>query len=185
MISRELKDEAHNLQELIPELKDILGPYANPKARTEDVMGLSSLAIRQKKWKYAFRLLTRALNSVFSPIVLVLDDLQWSDLSSLQVIDYLISDMQNPNRIMILGCYRSEEVEAGDTLSKSMATLNERKEKFGFNLTEIKLHSCQLDDVNKIIRSKLSINDENETLELAQLCYKRTLGNPFFVLQFT
>ncbi|CAJ1956545.1 unnamed protein product [Cylindrotheca closterium] len=184
LLSKELEDEVCNLIPLIPELKTVVGPYVGSKRNTGNGMPQGSLESRQKRWKYAFRLLSRALNSVFSPIVLVLDDLQWADVSSLQVIDYLVSDMQNPNRLMIIGCYRSEEVEDGDILSSNIEILKERQQKYGFNLTEMKINSCQLDDVNKIIMKKLSIEDKNETLQLAQICYKRTLGNAFFVLQF-
>ncbi|KAL3927739.1 MAG: hypothetical protein SGBAC_012957, partial [Bacillariaceae sp.] len=124
------------------------------------------------------------LNGAFSPIVLVLDDLQWADVSSLQVIDYLVSDMQNTNQLMIIGCYRAEELlEKGD-LVRRIDFLKEKKSKYSFNITEIELVPCQADHVNKMIMSIMSIDDESETKELADLCYRRTFGNPFFVLQF-
>jgi len=185
ILSNELKNEVQNLLSLIPELKDVIGVQMSPKKGMDDgLKDKGSLKYRQERWKYAFRLLTRALNAVFPTIVVVFDDLQWADVSSLQVIDFLMTDMQNPNRLMIIGCYRSEEVEEGDVLSRSIERMKEREGKFGFNLTEIKLNSCNLDDVNKIIMKRVLIDDEKETLDLAKLCYKRTLGNPFFVLQF-
>ncbi|CAJ1956541.1 unnamed protein product [Cylindrotheca closterium] len=185
LLSKELNGEVQDLLlGLIPELSEIIGLPTNAKKSAVKNISSSSLENRQERWKYSFRLLSRALNSVFSPIVLVLDDLQWADVSSLQVIDYLVSDMQNFNQLMIIGCFRSEEVKEGDALSRNIERLKERERKCGFNLTEITVHSCALKDVNKIMMNKLSIEDENETLGLAKLCYKRTLGNPFFVLQF-
>jgi predicted ATPase len=64
-----------------------------------------------ERFKNAFHTLTRVLCSQFPPMIfMVLDDLQWADVSSsLEVIDFLISDIQNPNPLMIIGSYRSSE----------------------------------------------------------------------------
>eukprot|EP00957_Ditylum_brightwellii_P042795 3240286-Ditylum_brightwellii.AAC.1 len=40
------------------------------------------------------------------------------------------------------------------------------------------------EDVNQAIMSMLSIDDAPRTEGLASICYKRTLGNPFFLLEF-
>eukprot|EP00957_Ditylum_brightwellii_P144985 11042615-Ditylum_brightwellii.AAC.1 len=49
-----------------------------------------------------------------SPLVLCLDDLQWADASSLNTIELLVSDMQNKRSLMIIGCYRTNEMELGN-----------------------------------------------------------------------
>ncbi|KAL3932210.1 MAG: hypothetical protein SGBAC_010954 [Bacillariaceae sp.] len=185
VLATELIGEVQTLLPLIPELKTIVDKHTSKSAsRSTSTIDMGNTENRQERWKYAFRLLSRALNAAFSPMVLMLDDLQWADESSLQVIDYLVSDIQNPNRLMLIGCYRSEEVFDRHILLDSIKTLKEKQAKYAFSVTEIKLHSCELETVNELIMAMMSIENETETHELAKICYKRTLGNPFFVLQF-
>eukprot|EP00957_Ditylum_brightwellii_P045836 3477327-Ditylum_brightwellii.AAC.1 len=40
------------------------------------------------------------------------------------------------------------------------------------------------EDVNRAIMTLLSIDKESQTEGLANICYKKTLGNPFFLLEF-
>ncbi|CAJ1956433.1 unnamed protein product [Cylindrotheca closterium] len=186
MLATELQDEVQTLLPLIPELKAIVDEHTSKAAsRSKVSIQMGNITEHcQERWKHAFRLLSRALNAAFSPIVLMLDDLQWADESSLEVIDYLVSDLQNPNRLMILGCYRSEEVFDRRILLDSISKLKEKQTKYAFKVTEMKLNPCELDHVNKLIMALMTIEDEKQTQDLAKIVYKRTLGNPFFVLQF-
>ncbi|KAL3941790.1 MAG: hypothetical protein SGBAC_003906 [Bacillariaceae sp.] len=136
------------------------------------------------RWKFAFRSLTRVLSSKLSPLVIVLDDLQWADMPSLEMIQHLISDIQNTNPLMIVGCYRSNEVDSYSVVSIKMKDLHGLKGKYGFNITDIELESCQLDDVNEMLMAMMSIDDPSITKDLADLCFKRTMGNPFFLIEF-
>lgn len=170
------------LTNLIPELDGML-----PMARRHS--GLSNpdkydFEVVQKRVKYAFRVLAAELNAEFSPMVMVLDDLQWADVSSLEVIDFLISDMQNPNALMIVGCYRSNEVDEKSMLFNKMQSLVGRKDKFNFHITDIALSSCDVDSVNKMIMGMMSMDEEERTRGLAEICFKRTEGNPFFLIEF-
>ena len=70
--------------------------------------------------KYGFRILTRILTSKVQPLVLCIDDLQWSDEGSLNLIESLISDVQNTNPLLIIGCYRSNEVAEASQLRTTM-----------------------------------------------------------------
>ncbi|CAJ1932398.1 unnamed protein product [Cylindrotheca closterium] len=177
MISNDLRDEVQTLLPLIPELKEII-KYQNARRSTIRDGIRQRQENSQERFKNAFRQLSRALNAAFSPIVLVLDDLQWADMSSLQVIDYLVSDMQNPNRLMVIGCYRSEDV------SRAIEELKTRQLSCPFHVTEIELGNCQVDHVHEMIMSILSTESQSITQDLAAICYRRTVGNPFFVTQF-
>ena len=110
MISADFREELQCLLPLIPELKEIINSHASPTRVSNLDVSDRLVENGAEQMKYASRLLIRALNTVFNPIVLVLDDLQWADTSSLEVIDYLLKDRQNPNQFMIIGRYRSEEV---------------------------------------------------------------------------
>ena len=114
----------------------------------------------------------------------MLDDLQWADISSLDIVDYLISDVQNPHPLMIIGCYRSNEVDENSILFNRIRTLQGKCDSGLLQLTDIKLENCNLDSVNRIIMSMMSIDDEKYTRDLARVCFKRTLGNPYFLIEF-
>eukprot|EP00980_Cylindrotheca_fusiformis_P004976 scaffold1054_cov124-Cylindrotheca_fusiformis.AAC.16 len=173
--------EAETIFRLVPELNDVVSTTNNSSTTLADVTDIEH---GHERVKNAFRALTRAMCSQFSPMVIVLDDVQWADATSLEAIDFLISDRQNENSFMIVGCYRANEIDENSLLFNKLRTLEEKKAKFGFNITEVELVCCQLEDVNKILMAMMSIDDAEETRGLAEICYKRTLGNPFFLMEF-
>jgi predicted ATPase len=178
----ELGSELQLLGKVIPRLENLF-----PANRLPSGSELESFDFEAglERWKFAFRVLTRFLNSQFSLMILVLDDLQWADVSSLAVLEYLISDTQNPHPLMIIGCYRSNEVDESHILSAKILSLSASKMIFDFNITYVELRSLQPADVNKIIMAMLSKDDEEDrTKRLAEICHKRTLGNPFFLIEF-
>ncbi|CAJ1958992.1 unnamed protein product [Cylindrotheca closterium] len=182
-----MHEEANMLMELIPEL--CIFQHSEDATTSTYYSGANAAENDHELWKFAFRMLTRILGSRFYPIVIVLDDLQWADISSLDILDCLISDVENPRPLMIIGCYRSNEVDENSMLFNRIRTLQEKCTKFGFRITDIELQNFDPDVVNKMIMTVLSsdiksINNESKTRDLAEVCYKRTLGNPFFVIEF-
>ncbi|CAJ1938999.1 unnamed protein product [Cylindrotheca closterium] len=181
-ISEEFGTTVEVLMHLIPELKYIMQDYATTTFSTDtadhDIMnGLDSL-------RFAFRALTRALSAEFSPMVLVLDDLQWADISSLLILDCLVTDAQNRNPLMVIGCYRSDEVDENSILVNKIHALREKTNRCSFNITELKVEAFSADDISDLIKSQISAGDETIIDGLAALCEKRTMGNPHFVLEF-
>ena len=68
-------------------------------------------------FNFAFRTLIRIISAYLSPLVMVLDDLQWADAASLDLLEALIADHDNTDTMLIV-IYRSNEVKDGDLLSK-------------------------------------------------------------------
>jgi len=178
-----MREEALMLTSLIPEITVFLDDD-DLETVSLQVGTLAAAGREHERWKYAFRTFTRILGSYFAPIVLVLDDIQWADISSLDILDHLVSDVQNPNPLMIIGCFRSNEVDENSILYNRIQTLHGKSKKGVFQLTEIELQNCNLDSVNKIVMSLMGIDDESQTRDLAEVCFKRTLGNPFFLIEF-
>lgn len=181
-ILSDLGSEVELLAQLIPELVDILPDHSIRKSSSS--AGGDDFNVGRRRWKNAFRTLTRTLNSFFSPLIFLVDDLQWADTSSLDLIDSLMSDTVNPNGLMVVGCYRSNEVNDAHILASKMKDLEDKKEKYRFHITNIELGNFQIPDVNKVIGAMLAIDDEIQTKGLAEICYKRTHGNPFFLIEF-
>ncbi|KAL3937345.1 MAG: hypothetical protein SGBAC_007536 [Bacillariaceae sp.] len=180
-INESMGEEAVMLMGMIPEICTFLD--FEEVAHSTLVHG-SPAGREHERWKYAFRTFTRILGSHFAPIIIMLDDLQWADVSSLDIMDYLISDVQNPHPLMIIGCYRSNEVDENTILYNRIQTLQGKHKKGILRLTNMKLENCSIDSVNKIIMTMMEIEDETQTRGLAEVCFQRTLGNPFFLIEF-
>lgn len=178
-ISASMEGEVEMLMGLVPELtifredSDTHATSVNNDAEND-----------HERFKYAFRMLTRILGSHFSPVVIVLDDVHWADISSLEILDCLISDRENPRPVMIVGCYRSNEVGENSMLYNRIRTLKGKCNTFHFRMTEIELQNFDIEVVNKVIMTMLSIRSESKCLDLSKVCYKRTLGNPMFLIEF-
>lgn len=181
-IVEELGASVDLMARLIPSLTNILPSDAIVGDKTSFI-DIYNFEAAQEQIKYAFRVLTLAICSYFNGVVLILDDLQWADVASLDVIDYLISDKRNQG-LMIIGTYRSNEVDDNHILFNKIQTLQGKQERNGFEITQIELRPFSVDSVNEIIMRLLSIDDKDSTLSLAELCLKRTLGNPYFVIEY-
>jgi tetratricopeptide (TPR) repeat protein len=107
-----------------------------------------------------------------TPLLVVLDDLQWADLSSLLLLHYLARGMQK-NSMLLLGAYRSTDIDANHPLTPVLTELNRER------LHEsIQLKRMSLSDVSELIKSILEQEDVPE--EFCKPVYQKTRGNPFF-----
>ena len=181
-ITNTMGEDVKMMMYLVPQLDELIGDYST--SGVESIEGSYDPTNAEQRWKYAFRMLARALTSTLRPLVLILDDLQWADVSSLDVIEYLVSDVENPNQLMIVGSYRSNEADENSLLYNRIQSLLGKCDKFHFTITEIDVPSFDVDNVNKMVMCMLSIDDEETTRDLAEICYKRTQGNPFFLSEF-
>ena len=178
-ISSQLGYNVAELTRLIPELEWLV-----PNAKRQREIETYNVNARKDRWKYSFRTLIRIISSYFSSVVLAFDDMQWADQSSLEVIDFLLSDTQNQNALMIVGCFRSDEVDESHILLRKINDLAVRKEKLLFHITDIAMENFELSEVKRFVTIMLSIENEDGVQDLAEICFKRTLGNPFFLIEF-
>jgi predicted ATPase/signal transduction histidine kinase/tRNA A-37 threonylcarbamoyl transferase component Bud32 len=132
----------------------------------------------KKRFHMVFRQLLGALASAEHPLTLFLDDLQWADSASLEL---LVEVLTHPGtrHLLAVGAYRDNEVTAAHPL---MAALD-RLRKGPLALRELTLaplsraHLCQL--VADALR-----RPADEVEPLADLVRDKTAGNPFFAIQF-
>ena len=112
------------------------------------------------------------------PLALFLDDLQWADLESL---DLLVSLMSAPDtrHLLLVGAFRDNEVEEGHPLRRSTEAFRQS----GVRVDEIVLPPLSLDQIAALIADTLGGRTE-ALRSLARLVHAKTGGNPFFILQF-
>jgi predicted ATPase/KaiC/GvpD/RAD55 family RecA-like ATPase len=106
------------------------------------------------------------------PLLVVLDDLQWTDPSSLLLLHYLARGMQR-TPLLLLCAYRSSDVGEKHPLTPVLADLNRERLP-----QEIQLKRMSLDNVSEMIKNILEQDDIPE--EFCKLVYDKTGGNPFF-----
>ena len=156
--------------EVIPELERIIG-------KQQPVSELSGSAAENR-----FNLLFQKFISVFAtqehPLVIFLDDLQWSDSASLKLLQVLMSEKDSQN-LLVIGAYRDNEVSPAHPFMMAVAEM----EKSQVMVNTITLEPLSQVDINNLIADTLSC-DRILAQPLTELVYQKTKGNPFFATQF-
>lgn len=156
--------------DLIPELEQIIG-------QQPPVTELSGSAA-QNRFNLLLSKFVRVFTTKEHPLVIFLDDLQWADSASLNLLKLLMNESE-AGYLLILGAYRDNEVFPAHPL---MLTLEEIT-KQGANLNTLTLTPLSETDITRLVADTLLCSTEiAETL--SQLVYQKTQGNPFFTTQF-
>jgi DNA-binding SARP family transcriptional activator/tetratricopeptide (TPR) repeat protein len=111
------------------------------------------------------------------PIVLVLDDLQWADSGSLQLLRHLIA-VERPIRMLVLGAYRDSEASRSADLVETLGALRRRGE-----ISRLQLSGLNQAEVVMLMEAAAGHPLEHGSLRLAQSIFLETDGNPFFVTE--
>ncbi len=112
------------------------------------------------------------------PLVIFLDDLQWTDSATLQLLQLIMTNA-NTQYLFVIGAYRDNEVSASHP---AMLTLSEMK-KQGVIVNHLSLSPLNLNQVNEFIADTLK-TECIHTQRLAELVWEKTQGNPFFIKEF-
>jgi predicted ATPase/signal transduction histidine kinase len=156
--------------ELVPELKHIIGEQPPvPELPPQEAQG-------------RFQLVFRRFISVFArpehPLALFLDDLQWLDAATLDLIEDLLTrtDLQH---LLLIGAYRDNEVSPTHALIRKLDAIRQG----GGKLQDIVLTPLTRDDLAQLLSDSLRCALERAE-PLAQMIHEKTTGNPFFAIQF-
>lgn len=165
-----LGDSAQVICEVIPELERIIGPQP-------PVPGLTGEAA-QTRFNLLFQNFIATFTTLEHPLVVFLDDLQWADLSSLKLMQVLMSE-SHTGYLLLLGAYRDNEVSPAHPLMLALEKIGQS----GAMLSTIHLAPLEQSDINQLIADTLGCSPEL-ALPLTKLVYQKTSGNPFFNNQF-
>ncbi|MEG5000724.1 AAA family ATPase [Microcoleus sp. B4-D4] len=132
----------------------------------------------QNRFNLVFKKFLQVFCQKEHPLVLFLDDLQWTDSATLQLLQLIITDFTTQH-LLVIGAYRDNEVSPTHPL---MLNLSELK-KQGTKINYISLGHLNLNQVNEFIADTLK-TDRISTQKLAELAWQKTQGNPFFIKEF-
>ncbi len=107
------------------------------------------------------------------PLVLVLDDLHWADVSSLRMLVFLARQLHD-TPALVVGTYRDVEVELGDDPARGLLA------ELAGQAELLQLAGLAADDVGELLSA---VCGERPPAELTAAVHERTGGNPFFVQQ--
>lgn len=156
------------LIEVIPELEEIIGKQPIAPELTGNAA--------RNRFNLLFQNFIGVFTTVEHPLVIFLDDLQWADSASLQLLKLLMSDN---DYLLVLGAYRDNEVSPVHPFILTVAEL----QKTQTIVNTITLAPLAVEDTNHLVADALNCSTELAQ-PLTELIDRKTKGNPFFTTQF-
>jgi predicted ATPase/class 3 adenylate cyclase/serine/threonine protein kinase len=157
------------LLEVLPELEQLVGECSQ--------VGQLPLSEAEHRFRNVFVKFIQCLSSSEQPLLLFIDDLQWADQPSLQILESLCMS-EHSHHLFVVGAYRDNEVQGTHPLINVMGRLKNSD----LHLHEMKVLPLGEADIAHWLSDILSL-PEQEVAPLSKLCYNRTQGNPFFIQQ--
>ena len=164
-----LGNQGQVITQVIPDVELIIGKQAS--------VPILIPTEAQARFNQVFQNFIRVFCQQEHPLVIFLDDLQWIDAASLQLIELIMANDQMPY-LFLIGAYRDNEVNVGHPLLQTLEKLKKYHVIHQMTLTPLTLQH-----VRQLIAETLS-SDESGVEPLAGLVMSKTQGNPFFVNQF-
>jgi hypothetical protein len=156
--------------DLVPELSLVIGePPPVPELQPQDAQP-------------RFRSVIRRFLGVFAqpdhPLALFLDDLQWLDTATLDLLEDLLTQV-DLRHLLLIGAYRDNQVDAAHPLLRRIDAIRNE----GGKITPITLAPLAQEDLGQLIADALRCEPQRAA-PLTQLVHDKTAGNPFFAIQF-
>jgi predicted ATPase/KaiC/GvpD/RAD55 family RecA-like ATPase len=160
---RVIGDQPLEVSKLVPEIKKVLKTIP-------ESFELSPEHSRDRLFEAVSQFITNISRE--TPLLVILDDLQWTDESSLLLMHYLTRGVYKES-LLLLGAFRDTDVDDRHPLSAVLAELNRER-----LLQSVQLKRMSFDDVSELIKQILEQDDVST--EFCELVYEKTRGNPFF-----
>ncbi len=156
--------------DVIPDVELIVGPQP-------DVLKLPPYET-QNRFNIVFQNFFQSFISEEHPLVLFLDDLQWIDDASLQLLEILFKD-PDLEHFLFIGTYRDTDVDD----SHAFHLGKERMLRDSYPVNDIALSPLDRDGINHLLSDTFHTS-RDETADLSDLVVAKTNGNPFFIIEF-
>ncbi|HJZ69433.1 MAG TPA: serine/threonine-protein kinase PknK, partial [Blastocatellia bacterium] len=156
--------------DLVPELKLVIGDQPPvPEVAAQDA---------QRRFQLVFRRFISVFARPEHPLALFLDDLQWLDAATLDLLEDLLT-RSGLQHLMVIGAYRDNEVDAAHPLMRKLEAIRSA----GGKVNEITLGPLTQGHLTQLLADVLRCEPE-QNMPLVQLVEEKTGGNPFFTIQF-
>ncbi|HEY2210502.1 MAG TPA: serine/threonine-protein kinase PknK, partial [Bradyrhizobium sp.] len=132
----------------------------------------------QNRFQKVFRRFLGVFARKEHPLALFLDDLQWLDTATLELLEHLVTH-PDVRHLLLVGAYRDNEVGPSHPLRRTLEEIR----KADARVHEIVLAPLGIDDIGRLVSDALHCEPQRAR-PLAELIEKKTGGNPFFAIQF-
>ncbi|MGR3220235.1 MAG: trifunctional serine/threonine-protein kinase/ATP-binding protein/sensor histidine kinase [Candidatus Anammoxibacter sp.] len=156
--------------EVIPEVEWIIG--SQPPIAQLEPEGT------QNRFNTVFQNFLQVFAKKENPLVIFLDDLQWADSATLNLMRILMTNDDN-HYFLLVGAYRDNEVDHTHPLAITLEDIR----KAGSPVHQLTLKPLALDNLNQMISETVNV-EIDQVIPLSHLVMEKTEGNPFFVIQF-
>ncbi|GAA6617748.1 ATP-binding protein [Scytonema sp. NUACC26] len=163
-----LGENGQVIVDVIPEVEAIVGK----QPPVEELRGTEA----QNRFNRIFQSFIEVFAQPEHPLVLFLDDLQWADSASFNLIEVLMSHSES-KYLLLIGADRDNEVSSTHPLMKMLNAL----QKVNAPINNIVLYPLEIHYVRQLVADTL--NDANRINSLAELLFNISQGNPFFLTQ--
>nr|MDJ0775886.1 AAA family ATPase [Mastigocoleus sp. MO_167.B18] len=188
-----LGEQAQVIIDLVPGLEQIIG--------TQSPVAELSGSAAQNRLNFLFQRFINVFARDTHPLVIFLDDLQWADVTSLQLIKFVISESkeyenkpkislanvfednknqkENIKSLLLIGAYRDNEV----SITHPLHLLIQELLNLEYKIDTIELNPLNQKDLNSLVSDTLRCKKDN-AIPLSQMVFSKTKGNAFFIHQF-
>jgi len=157
------------LTDVIPQLQLIIGV----QPAVQEIGAAATVA----RFTAVFAEFVRVFARPAHPVVLFVDDLQWADVASLDLLRALLGD--DELSLFVIGAYRDNEVDSSHPLTAAIKRLAAD----GINLPTLSLAPLTAADVTQLVADTAHCRVE-EAAPLGALIHRNTGGNPLFAREF-
>lgn len=155
---------------------DIAGLVPDVKEKFPDIGPPSQMESPEQTQFRMFDLITTFLKTASQkqPLVVVLDDLQWADLPSLQLLRFVTRELDG-TRLMLLGTYRDVELNRQHPLVETLGELTRER-----LFQRLRLQGLAREDVARLIEIT---SGKTADQGLVEAVHSQTEGNALFVTE--
>jgi predicted ATPase len=151
---------------------------------------LESNGASLKRFSYVFLMFLRAMSSLSTAVVLLLDDAHWADPSSLQILSNIVADLPHCPSLFVVVTYDDNNHGENDGVVARTALetiCEERAPRSKVVVTRVSIGNLNRDDVARFMSQALDMNTGSpspRTVELASLVFDQTNGNFLYLKEF-
>lgn len=183
-ISRCKKLLAENMKGLEADIVAIAPKWKSVFSETVPLPLLSPKE-QQGRVKFALSLFLKSIMKVVKPLLVFIDDWQWADEASIELLKSIASD-EMLGKLFLAMAYRHNETDSTHPFIRCLEEIrsgqveNRADENMVFDT--ITLQALTVDNTSEIISETFTCSKE-EAKELGNLIHSKTKGNPFFINQ--
>ncbi len=181
-ITQALGEDVRALVDIIPDLANIVGPCCQSVIEENAPSpSVQERAVAENRLNCLIQKFVEIFTRSQHPLVIFLDDLQWADTASLELLQLLMKD---DGHLLIIGAYRDNEVSSSHPLITSLESIRTARIRATRkpNINLLTLSQLNEIDLTHLVADTL-FSSQELAVPLAELIYQRTGGNPFFARQ--